>query len=199
MSSVFHQHQQRQQRRVRQYNQTLSFTHLHCKSSPHPTLIPPPKPPSNQPTHNHGRRTRSRQPLPQHHPHRARVPPRLRPLESGAVPVHHVPTARTLSYLRLIPLPLTLSRSSKKKEKRNNTINEKQQPNGIPSAYIDPRYAQGPNYVNMPQLAQAAQDPNHPANPSHPKVSPTDHRYSSKTCYISISVLRARESGYANR
>lgn len=25
----------------------------------------------------------------------------------------------------------------------------------------------------MPQLAQAAQDPNHPANPQHPKVSNT--------------------------
>ena len=45
------------------------------------------------------------------------------------------------------------------------------QPGGVPSNYIDPRYAQGPNFVNMPQLAQATQDPNHPANPQHPKVS----------------------------
>lgn len=51
------------------------------------------------------------------------------------------------------------------------TSNKTQQPGGVPSNYIDPRYAQGPNYVNMPQLAQAAQDPNHPANPEHPKVS----------------------------
>ncbi|KAL9132017.1 MAG: hypothetical protein Q9175_006623 [Cornicularia normoerica] len=44
------------------------------------------------------------------------------------------------------------------------------QPGGVPSDYIDPRYAQGPqNYINMPQLAQATQDPNHPANPQHPK------------------------------
>lgn len=48
-----------------------------------------------------------------------------------------------------------------------------QQPGGIQSTYVDPRYAQGQNYVNMPQLAQAAQDPNHPANPQHPKVSST--------------------------
>ncbi|CAF9941320.1 hypothetical protein IMSHALPRED_002523 [Imshaugia aleurites] len=40
---------------------------------------------------------------------------------------------------------------------------------GVPSSYIDPRFAQGPNYVNMPQLAAAAQDPGHPANPQHPK------------------------------
>lgn len=43
------------------------------------------------------------------------------------------------------------------------------QPGGIPSSYIDPRYDQGNNFVNMPQLAQATQDPNHPANPQHPK------------------------------
>ena len=66
----------------------------------------------------------------------------------------------------------------------------RQQPNGVPSAYIDPRYAQGPSYVNMPQLAQAAQDPNHPANPSHPKVSMHIHP---NICYIWMSFLRASE------
>ena len=51
--------------------------------------------------------------------------------------------------------------------------NISQQPNGVPSQYIDPRYAPGGNYADptpVSQIAQAAQDPNHPANPNHPKV-----------------------------
>ena len=48
-----------------------------------------------------------------------------------------------------------------------------QQQGGVPSQYIDPRYAPGGNYANptpVAEIAQAAQDPNHPANPKHPKV-----------------------------
>ncbi|MCJ1453229.1 hypothetical protein MMC28_003575 [Mycoblastus sanguinarius] len=43
------------------------------------------------------------------------------------------------------------------------------QPGGAPSPYVDPRYAQGANYVDPVNLAAATQDPNHPANPNHPK------------------------------
>lgn len=44
------------------------------------------------------------------------------------------------------------------------------QTGGVPSQYIDPRYA--PNNGYQPpvgEIAQAAQNPQHPANPSHPK------------------------------
>ena len=44
------------------------------------------------------------------------------------------------------------------------------QAGGVPSQYIDPRYAQGNNMVDPSAIAQASQDPNHPANPNHPKV-----------------------------
>ena len=50
------------------------------------------------------------------------------------------------------------------------------QNDGIPSQYIDPRYAPNNNNAYAPpvaQIAQAAQDPNHPANPNHPKVIST--------------------------
>ncbi|KAL6719014.1 protein that induces appearance of [PIN+] prion when overproduced [Lecanora helva] len=44
------------------------------------------------------------------------------------------------------------------------------QNDGVPSQYIDPRYAPNQNYAPpVQQIAQAAQDPNHPANPNHPK------------------------------
>lgn len=68
----------------------------------------------------------------------------------------------------------------------------RQQPNGVPSAYIDPRYAQGPNYVNMPQLAAAAQDPNHPANPSHPKVSMHIHPQNLLRLHLYLTCERER-------
>ena len=44
------------------------------------------------------------------------------------------------------------------------------QPGGVPSEYVDPRYAQGANNVDPGAIAKASQDPNHPAHPNHPKV-----------------------------
>ena len=48
-----------------------------------------------------------------------------------------------------------------------------QQQGGVPSQYIDPRYAQGgndANYTPVAAIAQAAQDKNNHANPTHQKV-----------------------------
>lgn len=55
-------------------------------------------------------------------------------------------------------------------EQYRSIMTQLPQPGGIRSSYVDPQYSQGPqNYVSIPQLSQAAQDPNHPANPQHPK------------------------------
>ena len=45
---------------------------------------------------------------------------------------------------------------------------EHQQAGGVPSQYIDPRYAQGNNNIDPSAIAQASQDPNNPAHPKHP-------------------------------
>lgn len=42
-------------------------------------------------------------------------------------------------------------------------------PGGVPSEYVDPRYAQGANNVDPAAIAKASQDPSHPAHPNHPK------------------------------
>ena len=62
---------------------------------PHIKHTNPSSNPINQNHHrNHGRQSRH-QPLPLHHPHRARIPPRLRCRQPPSIPIHNGPTTRT--------------------------------------------------------------------------------------------------------
>lgn len=63
-------------------------THIHHQpQKPKTTKYPSPSP-------HHGRQSRH-QPLPLHHPHRARIPPRLRCRQPTPIPIHNGPTTRT--------------------------------------------------------------------------------------------------------